>query len=232
MMKLGWNVRDWDDEYFTVLDVAARIGSGIGSYGVDRYYVLLKGTDSLLEETNDGSAVILDVKYEPQGAVDRVLSAQDRAWYGNLFKSPADRAVEGQRRLTSFVDPFTGWISLDDDNDGIFEDYVVRQRSPWKEGFDLAILSDPQEFRDFAEQIAISTATSHVRGSVAKAPAEFKHVIDAIMYNRQDRKKWGKGVENFAQAYHQQVLLDYQCFCEFIERKYGIKVPAINETAV
>jgi uncharacterized protein (DUF2252 family) len=232
MMKLGWNVREWDDEYFSVLDVAARIGSGIGSFGVDRYYVLLKGTDTLLEETNDENAVILDVKYEPQGAVDRVLSAQDRVWYGNLFKSPADRAVEGQRRLTSFTDPFTGWISLDDDNDGIFKDYVVRQRSPWKEGFDLALLSDPEEFRDFAEQIAISTATSHVRGSVAKSPAQFKNVIDAIMFNRHDRKAWGIGVENFAQAYHQQVLLDYQCFCAFIERKYGIKDQAVNDTAV
>jgi uncharacterized protein (DUF2252 family) len=231
MMKLGWNVREWDDDYFSVVDVSARVGSGIGSFGVDRYYVLLKGTDSLLEVTNDGSAVILDVKFEPEGAVDRILSAQDLAWYGNIFKSPADRAVQGQRRLTSFVDPFTGWISLDDDNDGTNKDYVVRQRSPWKEGFNLALLSDPQEFRDFAEQIAMSTATSHVRGSVAKAPAEFKNVIDAIMLNTHDRNEWGQGVENFAQAYHQQVLLDYQCFCEFIEHKYGIQVHPSSEKA-
>lgn len=224
MMKLGWNVREWDDEYFHVLDVAARVGSGVGSFGVDRYYVLLKGTDSLLQETQDGSAVILDVKLEPKGAVERVLSKNDRAWYRNIFQNSADRAVEGQRRLTSFVDPFTGWISLDDDNDGVFDHFVVRQRSPWKDSFDLDNLSDRNEFKDFAEQIAIATATSHVRGSVAKAPADFKNVIDAIMLDQQDRKEWGKGVENFAQAYHQQVLLDYKCFCEFIEAKYGIQV--------
>ena len=42
-------------------DVAARIGSGIGSYGVNRYYVLLRGKDYLLKE-GEGGAVILDGK--------------------------------------------------------------------------------------------------------------------------------------------------------------------------
>jgi uncharacterized protein (DUF2252 family) len=44
MMKLGWAIPPWDDDFFTVLDVAERIGSGIGSFGVDRYYVLFERT--------------------------------------------------------------------------------------------------------------------------------------------------------------------------------------------
>lgn len=54
-------VPEWDPSYFQVLDVAARIGSGVGSYGVNRYYVLLQGTDTLLRE-GEGGAVILDGK--------------------------------------------------------------------------------------------------------------------------------------------------------------------------
>jgi uncharacterized protein (DUF2252 family) len=63
MMKLGWAMNEWDEKFFEVLDVAERVGSGIGSYGVDRYYVLLKGRDGLLtDDGEDGTAVILDVK--------------------------------------------------------------------------------------------------------------------------------------------------------------------------
>lgn len=38
------------DESFRILDVAARIGSGVGSYGVSRYYVLINALDVLLHD--------------------------------------------------------------------------------------------------------------------------------------------------------------------------------------
>lgn len=63
MTYLGWAVPEWNPTYFQVLDVAARIGSGIGSFGVNRYYVLLKGTDDLLNE-GEGDSVILDGKLQ------------------------------------------------------------------------------------------------------------------------------------------------------------------------
>jgi uncharacterized protein (DUF2252 family) len=94
MMKLGWNVREWDDDYFSVLDVAERVGSGIGSFGVDRYYVLLKGTDRLLgKDEEDAFGVILDVKFQPLPAVESVLSSNDAAWYHTLFSNTAARVV-------------------------------------------------------------------------------------------------------------------------------------------
>jgi uncharacterized protein (DUF2252 family) len=83
MMKMGWRVPGWDDEFFSVLDVAGRVGSGIGSFGVDRFYVLLRGDDR---------PVILDVKYEPVSAVTTILaemSPDKKAWYENLFNHEA-----------------------------------------------------------------------------------------------------------------------------------------------
>ena len=220
MMKLGWNVRQWDDDYFTVLDVAGRIGSGIGSFGVARFYVLLKGTDGLLETTSDGTAVILDVKFEPLSAVQRILDVNDLAWYNAIFSNAASQVAQGQRRLTSYVDPFTGWIMIDDDN-GTPQPFSVRQRSPWKDSFNLDTLTHPSDFRDFSAQIAIATATSHVRGSVAKAPADFKDVIHSIMSNKATRSGWGDVVERLAHAYHEQVLKDFACFKGYVDTKYG-----------
>lgn len=159
MMKMGWKVRGWDDDFFTVLDVVRRVGSGIGSFGVDRYYVLLKGHDMSLEEdrAERAASVILDVKLEPESAVSRILDEVDppiKAWYGDIFQSEADRAAQAQRRLTSYTDPFVGFVHIDG------SDFIVRQRSPYKSTFDLGKLTDPLAFTEFMEQIATATATA------------------------------------------------------------------------
>ena len=214
MMKMGWHVRNWDDDFFEVLDVAARLYSGIGSYGVDRYYVLLKGTDDTLQDGTDGNAVILDVKYEPPGAVTRILSESDAAWYDIMFINDAHRAVEAQRRLTSYVDPFTGWVVMDD------KPFVVRQRSPWKGSFDLDTLKEGDDFINFMEQVAVATATSHARGTLSKSPGQFKHVISAVLQHWADREIWGNAITKVAHEYRKQVLEDFDCFKEYVKKNF------------
>ena len=228
MMKLGWAVNEWDDKYFEVLDVAERVGSGIGSYGVDRYYVLLKGRDGLLtDDGDDGTAVILDVKFQPHSAVSRVLSQGDAAWYSVLFPNEAARVAEAQRRLTSYTDPFTGWIVLKNLNPeaetyGQYQPFSVRQRSPYKDTIDLGSLTDLDDFKEFVAQIGISTATSHVRGTVAKAPGDFKRVIGAIFGGSEHKRhEWGRLMAKVAHAYHEQVKLDFECFRDYVQQTYG-----------
>jgi uncharacterized protein (DUF2252 family) len=227
MMKMGWAVRPWDDAFYKVLDIAARVGSGIGSYGVDRYYVLLQGTDELLEEDGgDGSAIILDVKYQPPGAVYRVLNADDLAWYGVMFNNSAARVVTAQRRLTSYTDPYTGWIMLSDGNGSEARPFQVRQRSPWKATFNLSTLTNRRDFEEFAEQIAIVTATSHVRGSAAAPPGDFKHVIRDLLSGTHRRKKWAKTLSELAHAYREQVVLDFHCVEQYVQSNLSRDVDA------
>jgi len=206
LSKVGWHERVWSDEYFKVLDVALRVGSGVGSFGVGRYYVLLAG---------DGDGIILDVKYEPEPAVASVLSADDTAWYANLFSHEAKRAVMGQRALSAFVDPFTGWVELD----GVH--HVVRERSAWKAGFDLASLKTYADFAEFVTAVATVTATSHVRASVSKSPGSFKEVIAAAFGPPYARMTWGVAVTKVAEQYREQVLLDFKCFADFVKANYS-----------
>lgn len=215
MMKMGWKVRGWDDDFFTVLDVARRLGSGVGSYGVDRFYVLLKGEDMLLEEDQDGSSVILDVKFEPVSAVSHVLDEVDpetQAWYGDLFRNEADRAAQAQKRLTSYTDPYVGYLVIDGNS------YNVRQRSPYKSSFDYGTLTNHRAFNEFMEQIAVATATAHVRGTVAKSPGQFKHVIKLLLAGDRNRRRWSDLVAKIALSYRSQVLLDFQCFKNYVEK--------------
>lgn len=235
MMKLGWAVVPWDDDFYEVLDVAERVGSGIGSYGVDRYYVLLKGKDGLLLDSGEeGQSVILDVKYQPKSAVTRILDEDGAAWYGHLFANEAARVVEAQRRLTSYTDPYTGWITLrnldpEDKTFGEDQAFSIRQRSPWKDSPDLGKLTKPDDFNDFVAQIAAATATSHVRGSVAKAPGDFKHVIATVLGGSSHKlHEWGEVITKVAHAYRSQVLMDFECFRSSVKERYG-DIPDIEE---
>ena len=42
---------------------------------------------------------------------------------------------------------------------------------------DLSVLNTYAEFAEFVQQIAVITATSHVRGSVGHSPVQFKEVL-------------------------------------------------------
>jgi len=211
MMKMGFKVRGWDDDFFTVLDVARRVGSGIGSFGVDRFYVLLKGLDNGKEE----GAVVLDVKFEPKSSFTTILEEDQLARYKQLFHNEADRTNKAQQSLTSYTDPFVGFLVIDD------RPYSVRMRSSYKQSFDLGILTNFREFNEFIEQIAIITATAHVRGTVAKSPGQFKHVIKVLLGGGHNRRRWSHLVAAIALSYREQVLLDFDCFKEYVDTKFG-----------
>lgn len=217
MMKMGFKVRGWDDDFFTVLDVARRVGSGVGSFGVQRLYVLLKGTDTSIEnyDDEDGGAVILDVKFEPKSAPSRILTHDQAAWYDELFHNEADRVKKGQHRLTSYTDPYIGYIEIDGNP------YNVRQRSPYKASFDMDQLTDFREFIEFIEQISVATATAHSRGTVAESPGQFKHVITLLLGGGRDRSRWSQLVANIALSYREQVNLDFNCFKEYTAELFG-----------
>ena len=225
MTRTGWHAREWSESYFKVLDVAARVGTGIGSYGVQRFYVLLAGDEAknATSAHDDGErymgGVILDVKFEPRPAVTNVLGRFEEAWYGAQvapFSNEAARAVHAQRQLTSYTDPFTGWIKLS----GAY--YVVRQRSPWKAGFDLASLLTYADLAEFVQQLAAVTATSHARGTAGNAPAQFKEVVTAALGSPFARATWGVSVASIAAAYREQVLLDFGCFTDYVRSNFSL----------
>ena len=188
LVKTGWKVRDWSDDFFEIVDIARRLGSGVGSYGVDRFYVLLKGTDQLLDGGMgmDDSHVILDVKFEPVSAVTRTIlqDADASAWYATMFQSEADRVRQAQVQLTSYTDPYVGYIYIDGDS------YNVRQRSPYKRSFNIDNIHDHRVYEEYIEQIAKITATAHTRGSVSKSPGQFKHNIKRLLAGDRNRSRW------------------------------------------
>jgi len=243
--KVGWNEKGWDDSVFRILDVGQRTGSGDGSYGLPRYYVLIAGSvreteqgDGVPEPTRPGlpttgvqstatapsppsespeaglNAVILDIKMMVPPAMKAELGERDEAWYSFLFRNEAARAIEAQRRFTSYTDPWLGWLSL------FGNSYAVRERSPWKASFPVESLVSRERFADFAETLAIITATSHARGSFGRAPAQIKEVITATIGGYDEKQAWSRRISATAIAYRKQVEFDYDCFKAWVDSRW------------
>src|SRR6202040_3352720 len=77
--------------FFRVLDVARRV-AGLGSLGLERYIVLVRGDGG-----RDGNA-LLDVKQAAPSSLARVETLRQPAW-----KSEADRVVAIQHRMQAIT---------------------------------------------------------------------------------------------------------------------------------
>lgn len=219
--RVGWHEIEFSDEYFHVLDIATRVGSGDGSFGSMRLYLLITGGDRLKPDVPN---VILDLKLAPEPAMRHTLSKADLAWYNTLFLNEGSRVSLAQRALSTFTDPYTGWIEVDD------KILAVRQRSPYKESFDLDMLKNFSEFVEFVQQAAIVTATSHQRGTVGRSPANFKEVIASVLGDKKSRTAWGTKVAAIASGYRQQLVLDYQCFVDWVDLTFPSAAAAALKT--
>lgn len=100
------------------------------------------------------------------------------------------------------------------------QSFSVRQRSPWKDSLELDDLTHADDFEQTMAQFAAATATSHVRGTRAAPPGDFKRVIEALLGSSSKWKSWGRDVARLAHAYREQVLLDFECFQDFVHTKY------------
>ena len=212
--KVGWHAQEWDPEYFHIIDFAQRIGSGDGSYGVPRYYLLINGTDKYKNSSLNN--VILDVKYEPPAAARATLNAEDLAWYDSLWENEGARVNQAQRRLTAYTDPWLGWIML---KNGV---HLVKERSAWKDDIKIEKLDDYDDFEEYVQQVGLVIATAHARGSFADAPAQFKTVVTDVLEDKDTIKEWAGDVAGTASQYREQVLLDYECFKVWVDANYPL----------
>ena len=162
----------------------------------------------------DNKAIILDVKYISPPSLLEHLGPRDLPWYSTLFAGEGARAVNAQHSLTSYSDPFLGWLNINGSS------HVVRQRSPWKKGINIAKFSTTASFNEYVNQVAVITATSHTRGSVGHAPVQFKEVIASALGADEASEAWSNAVVRVAVAYREQVLRDFTCFKEWHDNNY------------
>ncbi|MAS92361.1 MAG: hypothetical protein CMO55_04125 [Verrucomicrobiales bacterium] len=131
-----------------VKDVAIKKDSGTASLGLDRYFVLIEGPSK--DPTDD---IILELKQSRRSALHGLVQGEpgyhdDDHEAGRIARSHAIHLCGG--------DPYYGKTEIDG------KSFLVRERSPYKEGVDLDDL-DFKHFKKYASICGLSLAVAHAR---------------------------------------------------------------------
>ncbi len=178
--------------YFEVKDIALRLHQGVGSYGFNRYYVLAE-----VEAGGKGYYRILDIKLQPKPSPWAYLPKK----YKHKTKEAcgghhAFRVVLAYQALGKDVDPWLGWLKLEDG------EYCVRERSPYKDALPFGKVD-----AGVTQQMGQVLARAHARARKNFAAKTWKRL-------KGREKKFLSMLQVIAHAYADQVTMDFKSFLE------------------
>jgi len=137
--------------FFHVLDVARKKGSGTGSLGLDRYWVLLEGWDP-----EPSQSVVLEFKQARRSALHGLVPPND------LISGDGDEGESARRIVTAHGvhlvngDPLYGFADIDG------RSFLVRERSPFKDDITVSEL-DFDPLVEYAHICGQALAQPHAR---------------------------------------------------------------------
>lgn len=134
--------------YYAVKDIRQKLGSGTGSLGRLRYYVLIEGPSS-----STADDVILEMKQESASAV--ALAAPNRMPGWIYDNHEGQRVARTMKALLSNADVLAGYTRVA----GV--PYFLREKSPWQEDFDFTKLTSCSKFKDAVRYAGKVLAKNH-----------------------------------------------------------------------
>jgi uncharacterized protein (DUF2252 family) len=191
--------------YFTIEDSARRLHSGLGSLGVDKYYVLIEG-DSFSQDDDQ----ILEVKEQRLPSLFKEGSSSV-SQYNSWFANHAQRTVIANKALGIKVDEHLGVILFDG------KSFRVRRIPPCRYGFEIDDFSgaSKSDVNDFVTYAAKALALAHARADKDYNPTyidyNFEHAYFAAIVAWPQFKTT---VNSLSEGYYQQVLADHEMFTE------------------
>lgn len=188
--------------FYAVKDVRQKLGSGVGSLGRLRYYVLVEGAS-----TSTADDVILEFKQEAASAVAQTVP-------GNLPAS-AYGSHEGQRVARTAkaqvlnADVLIGWATVA----GL--PYWVHEKSPYQQDVDAAAFDSAGRLDTAATYFGQALASAHALADQDYDTAVVNYSIDKQVSDAITSKSGLKTeIANFAFAYADQVALDWADFVD------------------
>lgn len=186
--------------YYQVKDIRQKLGSGIGSLGKLRYYVLVEGPS-----TSTSDDVILELKQEVSSVVAEADSGQLPAADYNSHEGY--RVAMTAKAQTLNADVLVGYASID----GLA--YYVHEKSPYAEDFDPTKLSSAGKLNTAATYLGQALACAHAIADQDYDSSIVPYSIDKQVTNAVSSKSGLESeIATFAFGYADQVNLDWQSF--------------------
>ncbi len=189
--------------YFNIKDMAQRMSSGLGSQGVEKYYVLIEGPS-----TSNSDDLIMEVKEQRLPSMF-LNSSMSQTSYTTLFPSHATRVKTATKALLANVDKHLGDISANS------KKYSIKKISQYKYGFDVVDFTSKSDLTLFAKYCAKALAADHSRSDKDYNSGYIsygfdKGASDAI-------KAWSNAkstMQSLSKSYATQVKTDYAYFTD------------------
>lgn len=177
-------------KFFEILDVACRV-AGVGSLGLDRYVILVRGDGG-----RDGNA-LLDAKQAPPSTLAKFDKERQPAW-----KSEPDRVISIQHRMQAMAPALLDAVRIGHGG------YVLRELQPSKDRLTIKdAKGNPRHLRPAIETMGRLTAWAQLRSSGREGSA----IIDDLMAFAHDGN-WQRGLIDYARSYATQVDRDHKQF--------------------
>ena len=176
-------------EFFRVLDVARRI-AGTGSLGLERYAILVRGRGG-----PDGN-FLLDLKVAAGSALAPYVPTAQPEW-----PSEAERVVAVQRRVQAIAPAFLSAVRIGS------QSYVLKELLPQQDRLSLDLWGGKlRRLASVMRTMGGIVAWAHLRAGGRQGSAN----ADAWIAYGHSAGQWRAALLDYAQAYHAQVLADWQ----------------------
>lgn len=186
--------------YYTVKDIHQKLGSGVGSLGRLRYYVLIQGPT-----TSTSDDVILELKQEVTSVVAIVNNGQlPASAYGY---NEGGRVAKTAKAQLINADVLVGYTTI------AGKPYFVREKSPFQEDFDYNLLTSAGKMNTAATYVGQALASAHAISDQDYDATIVTYSIDKQVSDAVTSVSGLKSeIATFAFDYAAQVQYDWQSF--------------------
>lgn len=186
--------------FYTVKDIRQKLGSGTGSLGRYRYYVLIEGAS-----TSTSDDVILELKQEAGSNV--AIAAPAQLASGDYANNEGDRVGRTAKAQMINADVLTGYTTIN----GV--PFYVHEKSPFAEDFDYTQLSSSSKFNTAMTYLGQALASAHALADEDYDSSVVPYQIETEITNAVTSKSGLEAeIVSFAFSYADQVNLDWQAF--------------------
>lgn len=188
------------NSFYVLKDARLKLGSGTGSLGRYRYYLLIEG-----ETSSTSDDVILEMKQELSSAVAIASPGQfPAASYGY---HQGQRVMMTLKAMLNNADDLAGYTTVNS------LQFFIREKSPFQEDFDYTKLTSYDKFNTAVGYFGKIVAKNHAiadrdYNSVLISYSQDKQITDIVI----SKSGFKSEMLNFVLDYANQVELDYDSF--------------------
>ncbi|MDD2722694.1 MAG: DUF2252 family protein [Methylovulum sp.] len=189
------------NSYYVLKAAASRLGSGTGSLGRYRYYLLIDGPSTA---TSDD--VILEMKQETDSAVSIAAPGNMPAWTYDYHNG--ERVTKSIKAMLTNTDVLVGYTNLN------ALPFFISERLPYQEDFDYTLLTTYTKFNDAVNYMGKILAKNHALADKDYDATLIPYSMDKEITDVINGDVSGLKTEilNYALSYAAQVKQDYADF--------------------